>query len=91
MKIKNTFLLAVGLGAGYVLGTKAGRKRFEELKGRAGEFLHDPRVQSGVANLADQVSKNADKIPSPVSDVIKSAAESVHNSLHTEPNGQPPA
>jgi hypothetical protein len=40
--------LLVGLGVGYVLGTKAGQERYEELKRAWDEFMGNPRVQEAV-------------------------------------------
>ena len=40
--------LLVGLGVGYVLGTKAGRERYEELKSSWDQFMGNPSVQSVV-------------------------------------------
>jgi hypothetical protein len=40
--------LLVGLGVGYVLGTKAGRERYEELKASWDSFMGNPSVQTVV-------------------------------------------
>jgi hypothetical protein len=40
--------LLVGLGVGYVLGTKAGRERYEELKASWDNFVGNPSVQTVV-------------------------------------------
>lgn len=40
--------LLIGLGVGYVLGTKAGRERYEELKASWDQFMGKPAVQSVV-------------------------------------------
>jgi hypothetical protein len=40
--------LLVGLGVGYVLGTKAGRERYEELKSSWDSFMGNPSVQTVV-------------------------------------------
>ena len=37
--------LLVGLGAGYVLGTRAGRERYDELKATWDQFVGNPSVQ----------------------------------------------
>lgn len=43
--MKGKLLLLVGLGAGYVLGAKAGRKRYEEIKLVAGRVWNSEPVQ----------------------------------------------
>lgn len=37
--------LLVGFGAGYVLGARAGRERYEQIAGKARQVWSDPRVQ----------------------------------------------
>jgi hypothetical protein len=49
-----------GFGAGYVLGAKAGRERYEQIAGKAQEWWRDPRVQQK-AGQAQQLVK--DKAP----------------------------
>ncbi len=46
--MKGKILFVAGLGVGYVLGTRAGRERYESLKKAAGKFWNDPRVQKQV-------------------------------------------
>jgi hypothetical protein len=42
-------LFVVGLGVGYVLGTRAGRERYEQIKRAAENVWNTPAVQQGVA------------------------------------------
>lgn len=58
--MKGKILLVVGLGIGYVLGTRAGRERYEELKSTVTKFWNDPRVQKQVSFAEDFVSE---KVP----------------------------
>ena len=46
MKLKLTFL--AGAAVGYVLGARAGRGRYEEIKNQAETLWQDPRVQEKV-------------------------------------------
>jgi hypothetical protein len=46
--------LLVGLGVGYVLGTRAGRERYDELKASWDQFMGNPSVQS-VVNKGKEV------------------------------------
>ena len=48
--------LLVGFGAGYVLGARAGRERYDQIAGRAREVWRDPRVQEK-AGQAQQIVK----------------------------------
>jgi len=43
--MKGKILLVVGIGVGYVLGARAGRERYEDIKRAAGKLWNDPRVQ----------------------------------------------
>ena len=67
---KITTLAAVGVG--YVLGTRAGRERYEQIAARARTFWSDPRVQRAAA---DARTAAAQKAPM-VKDTIKQAAGS---------------
>lgn len=51
--------LGFGLGAaaGYILGTKAGRERYEQLKGAAGRVAHNPVARSAAATVQAQAEK----------------------------------
>ena len=79
MKIKTILVAAVAAGAGYVLGTRAGRAKFEQLKSRASEFAHSPQAQEAVAKVADLAKQNAGKLPDPLADVVTSVADSVQH------------
>ena len=46
--MKGKILFVAGLGIGYVLGTRAGRERYESLKKSAQKIWNDPRVQKQV-------------------------------------------
>ena len=89
MKLKTIVIAAGAAGVGYVLGTRSGRARFEELKTRANELAHDPRVKEGVATVAGEVKKNAGRLPDPVAGVVRSAAEQVETA--NKPESDPPA
>jgi hypothetical protein len=68
-----TLLVAAGFAAGYVVGTRRGRKGYEELKRQAADFVNDPRVQKG---LSDAETFVADKVPV-VGDTVASAIGAV--------------
>ena len=75
--MKGKILFVTGLGLGYVLGTRAGREKYEQLKSSAMKFWNDPRVQRQVdaaenfvkdkaPDVAEFVSGNAKKVVSQV-------------------------
>lgn len=51
-------LFAAGLGVGYVVGTRRGRKDYEMLKQRVSELWLDPRVRKAAKQATDVVEKN---------------------------------
>jgi hypothetical protein len=51
---KTTFVL--GFGAGYVLGSKAGRERYEQIRAAARGLQENPAVQSAAGVLQQQAS-----------------------------------
>ena len=75
--MKGKILFVAGLGIGYVLGTRAGREKYEQLKTGVMKFWNDPRVQRQVdaaesfvkdkaPDVAEFVSDNAKKVVSQV-------------------------
>lgn len=57
MTRKLTLLLAVGIG--YVLGARAGRQRYEQIKSAAARVKDDPRVQSAASTVAETAREQA--------------------------------
>ncbi len=53
--------LIVGLGVGYVLGTKAGRERYEELRAAWDQFTGNPSVQRVVSKGKEVVETGAER------------------------------
>jgi hypothetical protein len=63
------FLL--GLGAGYVLGARSGRQRYDQMVAKAREVWRDPRVQEKADQAQDMVKEKAGQ----ASDAIKEKAQ----------------
>ena len=94
--MKGKILFVAGLGLGYVLGTRAGREKYEELRTAALKVWNDPRVQKQVdavedfvkdkaPDVADFVSDNAKKVVAQVSGK-KPAAKPRSSSSTTKPS-----
>lgn len=49
--MRGKLVLLVGFGIGYVLGARAGRERYEQIKRAASRFWNDPRVSHQVHNV----------------------------------------
>ncbi|MBB5633193.1 hypothetical protein BKA04_001416 [Cryobacterium mesophilum] len=51
--MRGKLVLLVGIGIGYVLGARAGRERYNEIKRSVSRFWNDPRVQHQVQNVEE--------------------------------------
>lgn len=64
--------LLIGFGAGYVLGARAGRARYDQIASKAQQVWHDPRVQerAGQAQhlVMDKAGSAGARVASTVSD-----------------------
>ena len=60
--------LVIGLAAGYVLGTRAGRERYEQIKTQADKLWSAAPVQSQVDKAKDFAKSSAAALPSTVWD-----------------------
>jgi hypothetical protein len=49
--------LAGGLAAGYVLGTRAGRQRYEQLVETVNKVKNDPAVQGAIETVQNQAGR----------------------------------
>ena len=70
---KISFIL--GAGVGYVLGTKAGRSQFEQIKQVSSNVWQNPRVQEGVHKAEGRISDVARKQGSAVTDRVAGAVK----------------
>ncbi|MEU9667160.1 YtxH domain-containing protein [Streptomyces bobili] len=68
MRYRLTFV--VGLALGYVLGTKAGRERYEQLKKSAQQVAQNPAVRNTAESAAQQGRQFAGKAYHAVSDKV---------------------
>lgn len=75
--MKGKILLLTGLAVGYVLGTRAGRERYEEIKTAANKLWADPRVQKPVKQAEDFVKDKAPEVADFVTDSVKTVASKV--------------
>jgi hypothetical protein len=85
MKFKTVLVAGLAGAIGYVLGSRAGEGRYEQIKAQADRLAHSPQVQETVTNLAEGVKKNAAKLPDPVADVVTKVADSVSGATDARP------
>ena len=69
--MKSKLALVVGIGVGYVLGTRAGRERFEELRGKAKELWQSDDVQHAVHSAQEKVTAVAKEQGAKVAGIAK--------------------
>ena len=72
---KLKILLLIGIG--YVLGAKAGRARYEQIKTRAQQFASNPKVQNAAEKAQETVRHQAPVVVDKVSSVAGAAAAKV--------------
>jgi hypothetical protein len=75
--MRGKILFVAGLGLGYVLGTRAGREKYDELKTAALKVWNDPRVQKQVDAVEDFVKDKAPEVAEFVSDGAKTIVDKV--------------
>jgi hypothetical protein len=68
----------VGVGVGYVLGARAGRQRYEQIKVRASRVWSSEPVQTRVGEATERVkSQAAPFVMDKVGDAVKSVGKAV--------------
>ncbi|GAB3632968.1 hypothetical protein GCM10027421_23210 [Microbacterium shaanxiense] len=77
--MKGKIGLVVGLGVGYVLGTRAGRERYEQIKTQWLKVWHLDPVQEQVTKLTAFAGDKAAAIPGAVWSGIVKVAKSAGN------------
>jgi oxygen-dependent protoporphyrinogen oxidase len=75
--------LIIGLSTGYVLGTRAGRERYEQIKSRTSRLWHDPRVQQKAAQAQDLAKEKAPEVQQKVADAAKKTAAAAKETAST--------
>ncbi|WP_210589398.1 YtxH domain-containing protein [Streptomyces sp. GESEQ-35] len=86
MRYRLTFV--AGLALGYVLGTKAGRERYEQLKKSARQISQNPAVRNTAESAAHQGRQFAGKAYHTVSEKVPdSVAQRVRSLRERNTNG----
>lgn len=78
--MKGKIGLVVGLGVGYVLGTRAGRERYDQIKTQWLKVWHLDPVQEQVTKVKDFVGDKAAAVPGAVWTGVVKVAKSVTGS-----------
>jgi hypothetical protein len=72
--------LLIAAGIGYVLGSRAGRERYEQIKRMATRVKDDPRVQEKAHQAADLAKEKAPLVKEKVTTAAGAAADKVTHS-----------
>ncbi len=78
--MKKLSVLVIG-AAGYVLGSRAGRERYEQIKRQATKAWNKPVVQSAADNVEQAVKSTASDVGSKISDAASDAGSKVVNKV----------
>lgn len=70
-----TLTLAAG-AVGYVLGARAGRERFDQIKDQADRLRNNPTVQKATSNAHDFAAEEAPVVKDKVADMVNSSGDS---------------
>jgi hypothetical protein len=78
---------AVGMAIGYVLGSRAGRERYEQIKRTAQRVADNPRVQEIAGVVGAQASKYAGMARSRMGDTLQNRIPFLNRGSHGEDAG----
>jgi hypothetical protein len=75
---------ALGFGAGYVLGAKAGRNRYEQIRARWGQLTGSPAVQKATERTKEVAEESARRGLTVVQQQVQKAGSAVKERLHRD-------
>lgn len=75
--MRGKILILTGVAVGYVLGARAGRERYEEIKRFTGKLWNDPRVQHQVERVEDYAKDKAPEVAEFIADNAKKVVRQV--------------
>lgn len=78
--MKKLSVLAIG-AVGYVLGSRAGRERYEQIKSQATKVWNKPVVQGAADNVEQAVKTTASDVGSKIADAAGDAGSKVVNKV----------
>lgn len=74
-------MVLAAAGVGYVLGTRAGRERYEQIRVQAQKVWTDPRVQQKKAEAQDLAREKGQQAADVAAEKASAAAEKATNGL----------
>ena len=88
--MKGKLLFATGLAVGYVLGARAGRRRYEQIAGAANKVWQSPGIQKQVHAAQDYAAARIGDIPGAVFDGARKVATGAINTVQKKTTGKAP-
>ena len=88
--MKGRVLFVAGATVGYVLGSRAGRRRYEQIRAGAERVWNAPPVQKGVDQVQDFVKEHAPEVQTAVVDGAKKVASSVSSKVTSRDSATTP-
>jgi hypothetical protein len=87
---KYRFSFVAGLATGYVLGTRAGKERYEQIKKAARSFAENPTVQQAAGAVQAQATGLASTAGTKISDGVRERVPGLRHNGHGshESNGK---
>lgn len=82
--------IVAAFGAGYVLGARAGRERYDQIASKTQDVWRDPRVQRKASQAQDVAAQKAYQAASVVGEKAAHAATSVQESVQDKISGDSP-
>lgn len=93
--MQGRILFLAGAATGYVLGSRAGRRRYEQIKAGAERLWNDPKVQSSVDQVVGQVQgfvkEKAPEVQAAVTGRAKKVVSQVTKRGNGDDSGTPAA
>jgi hypothetical protein len=77
MKVMGKLGMAVGAAVGYVLGTKAGRERYDQITASVGQLLEKPQVKRVVDSVPGDLGARVEQVANKAADKVAQAGDKV--------------
>ena len=84
--MKKLTLLAAG-AVGYVLGTRAGRERYEQIKAGATKIAQDPRVRAKATEAGHAIKEQAPHVKDKVVETATTATHAAKDKVGSHNGG----
>lgn len=79
--------LIVGAAAGYVLGTRAGRERYDQIVDQANKLWRNPKVQETVSEAQDAAKQQASAVKDKAKDKAAKSSNDFTSSSPSDSSG----